>query len=164
MDETALSKALAGRRNFSSLEVARIAERLGLRTDALFADDEDQYRQTLTFAARLQAGAVDGDGVREAVGLAAGLWELDRLLGELGCPAGSPPALPSVAGGGDIAQGTELAHRIRGDLTEPLPAQIDGLAEWIECRLGADVCITRLPAGVDGLALTRARRSGVLIY
>jgi transcriptional regulator with XRE-family HTH domain len=41
MDPTALSKALAGRREFKSLEVALIAEQLGLSTQWLLADDNE---------------------------------------------------------------------------------------------------------------------------
>ena len=35
-----------------------------------------------------------------------------------------------------------------------LPRSIEGLARWMEDEFGLDVCITPLPVGVDGLALT----------
>lgn len=53
MDPTALSKALTGQRNFTSLEIALIAEHLGIPTDALLADD-DANVGPVAVAARVQ--------------------------------------------------------------------------------------------------------------
>ncbi len=156
MDETALSKALSGRRNFRSLEVARIAERLGLRTDVLFADEE-QGEDRAALAARVQDRTTERSAVADAVGIAEQLTELDRLLADVGHPAEQVPSLPALGRRDAVKQGETLASALRnqaGIRDALLPRSIEGLARWMENEFGLDVCITPLPVGVDGLALT----------
>jgi Zn-dependent peptidase ImmA (M78 family)/transcriptional regulator with XRE-family HTH domain len=156
MDSTALSKALTGQRAFKSLEVALIAEHLGLSTDVLLADDGAEERERPALAARVQGGA--GPVVLQAVGRAEQMRDLDILLVDLGRPA--PPIVPTPAlppAAGPIRQGEVLADSVRrqtGMNDGDLPAEPDGFAAWVEEYLSIDVCITPLPNGLDGLALS----------
>jgi len=156
MDPTALSKALTGQRAFKSLEVALIAERLGLSTEALLADDDAEELKRSTLAARMQSGA--GPVVLQAVGLVEQMRDLDVLLADLGRPAPSivpTPALPPVTD--PIRQGEILADSVRrqtGINDDDLPTEPDIFAVWIEDYLGIDVCIAPLPSGLDGLAFS----------
>ena len=134
MEPTALSKALTGQRAFKSLEVALIAEHLGLSTDMLLADDDVEENERPALAARVQSGA--GPVVLQAVGLAEQMCDLDVLLADLGRPAPPivpAPALPPTAD--PIRQGEILADSVRrrtGINDDYLPAEPDGLAASVE--------------------------------
>lgn len=155
MDPTALSKALTGQRAFKSIEVVLIAEHLGLSTDVLLADDDDE-RDRPALAARVQSGA--GPVVLQAVSRAEQMRDLDALLADLGRPA--PPIVPTPAlppATDPTRQGEILADSVRRQIginNDDLPAEPDDFAAWIEECLGIDVCITPLPSGLDGLALS----------
>jgi transcriptional regulator with XRE-family HTH domain len=71
LDPTAMSKALAGQRNFSTLEFARICETLGMSPLTLLSDGQPA-RDDIT---------------RTAVQRLRHVLELDQLLSELGLPA-----------------------------------------------------------------------------
>lgn len=155
IDPTALSKALAGRRAFKSLEVALIAEQLGVSTDVLLADDHaDTQRQAIAARTRHRTRPV----VDLAIARADDVRRVDILLSDLGHPGHHAPALPRLPERPDVTrQGEALADAVRrrsglGD--DDLPAGLDDFAAWVEERLGVDVCITPLPAGLDGLALS----------
>lgn len=157
MDHTAFNKALAGRRDFKSLEIALLAEELGTRTDDLLADDDRPPRRPAAMAARTQAGA--GPAVTEAVRLADELLDLDRLLTELGHPA-RPATIATPAFRPDLApavQGQALAGSLRRRLrleSEDLPYNLDELAVVLERSLGVDIAFCPLPEGLDGLSAT----------
>jgi Zn-dependent peptidase ImmA (M78 family)/transcriptional regulator with XRE-family HTH domain len=165
IDPTALSKALAGRRDFKSLEVALIAEHLGISTDALLADEGAAAPSGVTLAARMQTDT--SPAVDAAVARAQQMRELDSLLEEVGRPARIPPSFPPLSPTPDpIVQGEQLAAAVRdhvGDVDDDLPAEPDDFATWLEDRLGLEVCIAPLSPGLDGLALTSGRLRLVLI-
>ncbi|QSB15152.1 ImmA/IrrE family metallo-endopeptidase [Natronosporangium hydrolyticum] len=158
MDPTALNKALMGRRGLKSLEVALIAEALGQSTDALLADD-DMAVSPPAFAARLQV--VASPAVEKAMAWAEQLREVDRLLNELGYPETSPLRLEVPPATGDpVRQGERLAATMRQQAAvgaADLPQGADQLAAWAERAFGIDVCMTALPVGLDGLALSDGR-------
>jgi Zn-dependent peptidase ImmA (M78 family)/transcriptional regulator with XRE-family HTH domain len=168
MDPTALSRALAGQRAFKSVEVALIAEHLGVSTDVLLAHDNAEVKPLVSVAARVQA---DVDGAETAVASAAArveqMRELDVLLDDLGYPALPVPSLPALPEVSDpVRQGQLLAEAIRtqtglGD--EELPHELDDLVGWLDLQLGVDVCIAPLRAGLDGLALSCAGLRLVLV-
>jgi hypothetical protein len=159
LDQTALSKALAGQRAFKSLEIALIAEHLGLSTDALLADDGVEVRPHPVLAARVQAGA--GLAVQQAVQFAEQMRDLDFLVTELGRPARSDVSLPSLPDVDDpVRQGQLLAEAVRqltGLNGDDLPSGLEDFSSWIEENLGVNVCIMPLPVGLDGLALSSGR-------
>jgi Zn-dependent peptidase ImmA (M78 family)/transcriptional regulator with XRE-family HTH domain len=154
LDPTALSKAFAGKRLFKSLELARIAEVLDVRVDALLADDDTLAASRM--AARTQPTGSASEILLPAIRRAEQLIELDRLLDDLGYPAPSPiqvaPPTQSLA----YEQGEELANSVRSRVelgAEDLPDKLDGLAEFCEKRLGIDVAFEPLGSGLDGLSV-----------
>lgn len=165
MDPTALSKALTGHRAFKSLEIALIAECLGLSTDVLLADDSVELRPRPALAARLQVGS--GRAVQRAVQVAEQLRDMDVLLAELGWVAPSDASFPSLPDVVDpIRQGellAEIVRRLAGLNDDDLPPEPEALASWVEQNLGIDVCIMPLPAGLDGLAVSSGRFHLVLV-
>jgi Zn-dependent peptidase ImmA (M78 family)/transcriptional regulator with XRE-family HTH domain len=155
IDPTALSKALSGKRNFKTIEVALIAEALKVPVQSLLADD-DEVIQAASLAARVQPHA--SPAVEQALARAEEMIELDKLLAELGIPA--VPAhrqhrFPTLK---PFEQGEWLADRLRRDLgmhSADLPAEVGALATLIEDKLNIDVAIEPLPEGLDGLVVAR---------
>src|SRR5262245_24732002 len=79
LDATALSKALNGTRNFKSLEVALIAEHLGLSASDLLADTPVP---AVAVAARVQPDT--SPALKAGLARVNFLLELHRLLTDLG--------------------------------------------------------------------------------
>jgi Zn-dependent peptidase ImmA (M78 family) len=157
MDPTALSKALAGQRGFGSLEVAVIAEHLGVPTTLLLADDGSDP-SSVALAARVPADATPASvTVEKAVRLAEETRDLDVLLTDLGYPTSPPRSFPPMPTTPDpVRQGEALADAVRaqaGLADGNLPSEPDGLAGWLEHEFGLDVRIAPLGSGLDGLAL-----------
>lgn len=156
VDPTALSKALGGKRNFKPLELALIAEQLGLSIQQLLADDQDENPGEAVIAARAQADASPAvDGALDRV---QRILDLDQLLSELGFPgfaAARPSRMPSAT---PSEQGERLAAGLRERLgigTADLPAEVGSLATYVEDELDIDVAIEPLSPGLDGLAVSR---------
>lgn len=158
MEPTALSKALSGRRGFKLVEVALIAEHLQVPTDVLLADDGIEAPRP-ALAARTE-GAVSAVA-KTAVTRAERIHDVDQLLNDLGYPDPSSMSLPLPAPGADpIRQGERLADAARqlaGSSDANLPTEPDDLAAWVEDAFGVDVCMTALPSGLDGLAVSSGR-------
>jgi Zn-dependent peptidase ImmA (M78 family) len=157
LDPTALSKAISGRRDFKSLEIALLAEELGLRTDDLLADEDAQPRQPTAIAARTQIGA--NPAVEQAIRFAKELLDLDALLTELGRPSSpSKVAWPTAnASLSPAVQGKTLAGALRKRLgldRKDLPYHLDELAALLERSLAVDIAFEPLPDGLDGLAVS----------
>ena len=154
LDPSALSKALSGRRQFKTLEIALIAERLGCSVQALLADDP--VPGDVQVAARVQperSSAID-----EATDRLDQLLELDGLLTELGWPASATGPLPTPPSAAPHEQGEALAVAVRESLAlgdDDLPVELDALAEFVAARLGVDVAFEPLPSGLDGLSVAR---------
>ncbi|BBH64808.1 hypothetical protein ACTI_14930 [Actinoplanes sp. OR16] len=154
LDHTALSKALNGTRNFKSLEVALIAEHLGISMEDLLSES-DASTPAPAMAARAQPDV--SPALREALERSDRLLELHRLLTDLGFGwAETTLDLPEFVGP-PHRQGADLADRLRREAglgDEDLPYQLSDLSELLEKRLGLDVGFEPLPTGLDGLSLS----------
>jgi Zn-dependent peptidase ImmA (M78 family)/DNA-binding XRE family transcriptional regulator len=164
MNPTALSRALAGKRNFKPLELALIAETLGIPVQGLLADDEREDVGEASIAARTQPDA--SPAVEEALARVRQMLELDELLCELGCK--SPAPLPSIpmANGSPQEQGERLAMDLRTRLgigIADLPAEVGSLATDLEDRMNIDVAIEPLTRGLDGLAVARCNFQLIMV-
>jgi Zn-dependent peptidase ImmA (M78 family)/transcriptional regulator with XRE-family HTH domain len=155
LDPSTLSKALTGKRNFKSLEVALISETLGVPIQDLLADP-DQEREAVSIAARVQPGS--NPAVEEALTRAEEMLETDQLLRSTGFETPPLPVITRPSHGQAHQQGEALAERTRKMLgvgDTDLPTEIGPLASLIEDKLNIDAAIEPLPSGLDGLAITR---------
>ena len=155
MESSALSKALAGKRNFKPLEVALISETLGVPVQVLLADP-DQEPEPVSIAARAQPDS--NPAVEQALSRAEQILELDQLLRRRGFEAPLMPRVPRPTRGQPHDQGGVLAERARSKLgigDADLPSEIGPLAAAIEDEFNIDIAIEPLPPGLDGLAVTR---------
>lgn len=153
MDPTGMSKALSGQRHFKALEVALIAEHLGVPVQEFYAEGAGVSAHA-SVAARAQPDSTPA--VDKALARGEQMLELDELLRELGFPAA--PAhrgrrLPELR---PYEQGEWIASKLRSQLglgAADLPAEVGPLATYLEEKLNIDVAIEPLPGGLDGLAL-----------
>lgn len=172
LDAPKLSKSLSGRRRFSSLDYARIAEQGSVSVDWLLTGDEAQF----TVAAR----AAEGKAPEVALAEADRLVELRDVATELGWKqpladfvlrerkaeahgALSREAVRAGSGTGAGRGGSYLAVNSGAALaaraTQHLAAlgfaatSLD-LPDVIESAFGIDVAVTPLGDGFDGLAAT----------
>jgi transcriptional regulator with XRE-family HTH domain len=153
LDPSALSKALGGTRTFKSLEVALIAERLGVSVESLLSDSEPP---PTAIAARAQPDT--SPALERAIERTEFLLELERLLTDLGFGWIGGLGHVEKLDGQAWEQGVELSSRVRtamriGD--EDLPYELGDLSELLEKSLGIDVGFEPLPAGLDGLSVCR---------
>jgi Zn-dependent peptidase ImmA (M78 family) len=149
-----MSKSLTGARRFSSLDLARIAERSGVTVDWLLSGEEPP----LATAAR----AASGSSAQRAVEEAGRLLELRGSASRLGYPQPWRPV--SVGPVGRRGAGEVLAAEALARL-ESLgldPADLD-LASVLEAGFGVDVCITSLGDGFDGLAASTGEAKLILV-
>lgn len=157
LDPSKMSKSLTGARRFSSLDLARIAERSGVTVDWLLSGEEPP----LATAAR----AASGSSAQRAVEEAGRLLELRGSASRLGYPQPwRPVSVGSVARRGAADQGKALAATALARL-ESLgldPADLD-LASVLEAGFGVDVCITSLGDGFDGLAASTGEAKLILV-
>jgi Zn-dependent peptidase ImmA (M78 family)/lambda repressor-like predicted transcriptional regulator len=153
VDPTALSKALSGKRNFKPLEVALIAETLGVPVQYLLADD-DEVSAPVFVAARAQPNS--SPAVEAAMARTETMVELDKLLEELGLPAQPAHRVHRFPKFRPYEQGEWLADRLRSQLglgIADLAPEVATLAASIESKFSIDVAIEPLPDGLDGLAV-----------
>jgi Zn-dependent peptidase ImmA (M78 family)/transcriptional regulator with XRE-family HTH domain len=157
LDPSKMSKSLTGARRFSSLDLARIAERSGVTVDWLLSGEEPP----LATAAR----AASGSSAQRAVEEAGRLLELRGSASRLGYPQPwRPVSVGSVGRRGAADQGEVLAATALARL-ESLgldPADLD-LASVLEAGFGVDVCITSLGDGFDGLAASTGEAKLILV-
>lgn len=143
-----LSKSLSGRRRFTSLELALIAEQGRTTVDWLLQGTEPRS------GTRIAARTHTGDDAASA-GRPAALAQADIVdsLAAAGHPLPAP-ALPAALGDGDlIAQATDLAQRATAAAgTSPRGLSTRRLGEQWEDAFGLLVAATALPPGLDGLA------------
>lgn len=161
IDPSALSRSLAGHRNFKSLEIARIAEVLSVSTQELLTDEEPRL---VALAARAQPDTTPA--LRSALDLTEELLDLDQLLTELGFEARGSIGFPVEDGDPPFRQGAQLAGRVRAAMgigDQPLPYELAELASLTERTLGVDVGFSPLPPGLDGLSVTRGSFSLALV-
>jgi Zn-dependent peptidase ImmA (M78 family) len=149
MDPTALSKVFSGKRRLSTLELALIAEATGVPVAELLRSDE---RGDTRISARAQPNT--SPAVEQALCRVDDILEIDALLYDLGLPA-PPSCFPlEIRQGHEVRQAGELARDVRG-LAGAGDADIDDLAAFCEHQLGIDVAVEPLPAGLDGLSVSR---------
>ncbi len=161
IDPSALSRSLAGHRNFKSLEIARIAEVLNVSTQELLSEEEPRR---VALAARAQPDTTPA--LRSALELAEEMLDLDQLLTELGFEARGSIRCPVEDGIPALHQGEELAGRVRAAMRigdQELPYELAELALLIEQTLGIDIGFSALPPGLDGLSTTRGSFSLALV-
>lgn len=148
-----LSRALKGERNFKSMEIALIAEVLGVPVEVLLAE-EDTKSHGMRLAARRQPGA--NAVVEKALDRAETIVSVSALL-----PADrelqgwqSEVVLDTSATG--WRQGLDLGETVRARVRpdEALPVVLSELAGVVESELGIDVALEPLDDGLDGLSVS----------
>ncbi|MFC3743966.1 XRE family transcriptional regulator [Paractinoplanes deccanensis] len=150
LDPTALSKALNGARNFKSLEIALIAEQLGVSVQHLLSESPTP---AIAMAARAQPDV--SPALQAALSRTSSLLELNNLLTDLGFRWRATRIEPGPPGAA-YEEGIALAERMRTEIrigSDDLPYQLSDLAELLEKQLGVDIGFEPLPAGLDGLSV-----------
>ncbi|MEI2778032.1 MAG: XRE family transcriptional regulator [Tetrasphaera sp.] len=147
LDAAKMSKSLNGTRRFSSLDLARIAERCGVSVDWLLNGEETP----VATAARAATGSSAEHALREG----RELMELRRNANRLGYKQPWSGIAEHGAGGKAIDQGDRLAVAALARVSEAgLDVGGRDLAGVIEAAFGADVCLAPLGEGFDGLAVS----------
>lgn len=148
MDPTKLSKSLSGRRRFSSLELARVADVGRMSVDWLITGSAP-FRPV--FARRARAADVGDEAgasvVERLVMAVRGLAELDRPL--------ALPELPQLAQRSSwyLVEAAQLAARYVDALGRRVAGlTMQELVAAIEREFGVIVVIDELPDGIDGLS------------
>lgn len=173
LDAPKLSKSLSGRRRFTSLEYALIAEQGGVTVDWLLTGEEAQF----AVAARAAAGRApdaalaEADRLVELRGIATELgWKQpladfvvrERQAAASGALTGEGARTASGLGRGGrqagyqaVNAGAALAVRATEHLaSRGLAVTSLDLPSVIESAFGIDVAVTPLGHGFDGLAAT----------
>jgi Zn-dependent peptidase ImmA (M78 family)/transcriptional regulator with XRE-family HTH domain len=161
LTQTAVSRIETGSRAVGSLELAELAELLGVSVIDLL---QAGLRPMLAIAARLgrfrEPGAVDRSLKR-----AETLTGLDELLGSVLGAAPSEPAPPRLGGvgrGPAVDQGRRLAGEVRRALRLG-DGPIVRFPELLEERFRLDVDFSPLPEAVDGLCVSVGARALILV-
>ncbi len=155
LSPSALSRALSGQRDFRSLELALIAEELGVSVESLTSETPTPV-QSVSIAARVQPNA--SPAVERALDRVATMTELADLLSSLGLPSKAPGRyrIPAVAAA--YKQGEQLAINVRDALglgIADLPSDIDSFSTYIEKMMGIDISLEPLPSGLDGVSASK---------
>jgi Zn-dependent peptidase ImmA (M78 family)/transcriptional regulator with XRE-family HTH domain len=144
LDDSKLSKSLSGTRRFSSLDLARIADRCHVTVDWLVTGEEPP----LAVAARTTSG-----DARTALEAAKRYSTMRGDLASLGWPQPWRPVSPYAVSGTYAEQGAALARSALALVTKAGrsvdEADLPGVTEDV---FGADVAVVALDAGFDGLA------------
>lgn len=151
IDGPKLAKSLAGKRRFTSLELALVAELGSTTVDWLLTGDSTRE---LVLAHRAAEHAIEASDLvgRETIEM---LVEKIEGLQFLGRSLPFPPLPLKPAGSGYVKQAQKLASEYLTMLESPVGgltnAELIGL---IEDRFGIDVVVTALPAACDGLSFS----------
>lgn len=150
MAPSALSRSISGERTFKSVELAWIADLLGVSIDELVG------RETLPFmAAARTEGSADAHVDKELRDIARTLFERRSGLAQLGVGAApSFPQIPEEAAPEQVAD--VLVQHIRQFVGDGVLADVDDLASAIETAFGIDVWVRDLPEGIDGYCIHAA--------
>jgi Zn-dependent peptidase ImmA (M78 family)/transcriptional regulator with XRE-family HTH domain len=144
LDDSKLSKSLSGARRFSSLDLARIADRCRVTVDWLVTGEEPP----LAMAARTTSGEA-----HTALEAAKRYNTIRGDLASLGWPQPWRPVSLSSVSGTYAGQGHALARLACSRVTEAgRPVDAADLPDLVEEVFGADVAVVALEAGFDGLA------------
>jgi Zn-dependent peptidase ImmA (M78 family)/transcriptional regulator with XRE-family HTH domain len=176
LTQTAVSRIETGARAVGSLELAELAEALGVSVLDLLRAGQ---RPMLAIAARLgrfrDPGAVD-----RALRRAQTLTGLDELLDSvLDAPSGEPPPRLSGAGRGPFGEpgrprlggagrgpAVDQGRRLAGEVRRALglgDGPIARFPELLEERFQLDVDFSPLPEAVDGLCVSVGARALILV-
>jgi Zn-dependent peptidase ImmA (M78 family)/transcriptional regulator with XRE-family HTH domain len=144
LDDSKLSKSLSGARRFSSLDLARIADRCKVTVDWLVTGEEPP----LAVAARTTSG-----DARTALEAAKRYSAMRADLASLGWPQPWRPVSLAAVSGTYAEQGRALARPALSFVAEAGrsvgEADLPGVVEEV---FGVDVAVVALDAGFDGLA------------
>ncbi|MGH3277687.1 MAG: helix-turn-helix domain-containing protein [Trebonia sp.] len=144
LDDSKLSKSLGGARRFSSLDLARIADKCGVTVDWLVTGEEP----ALAVAARTTSGEA-----RTAVEAAKRYAAMREDLAVFGWEQPWRPLDVEIPGGTYAEQGRALAAAALTRVAEGgLPLTGASLPALVEKAFGADVAVVALDEGFDGLA------------
>lgn len=150
LDPSKFSKSMNGRRSFSSLELALIAEVGGTTVDWLLTGRPER-RWQVAARATFPAPADAQESVRAIVSDVATRFDALRDLG-LADPVSQ---LPEVPKSGRYVERAEKAARAAHQRLEGLPMAGTATASLIgeiEQYLGINVSVVQLPSGIDGLS------------
>lgn len=148
LDASKLSKSLSGRRRFSSLELARVAE-VGHRSVDWLITGRPPFRPVLAQRART-AGVEDSAGgqvVERIVSAVRGLRELGRPF--------ALPTLPRLETRSSwyTVEASRLAASYVASIDQPLGGcSTSQIISAVERQFGIVVLIAELPDGIDGLS------------
>lgn len=151
IDGPKLTKSLAGKRRFTSLELALVAEQGATTVDWLLSGDSTRE---LVLAHRAAEHAIEaGDLVgRETIEMLVEQLEGLRFLGR---PLPFPPLPAKPKGGGYVKQAQKLAHEYVRLLGSPVGGLTNAeMIGRIEEKFGIDVVVTGLPQDCDGLSFS----------
>jgi Zn-dependent peptidase ImmA (M78 family)/transcriptional regulator with XRE-family HTH domain len=144
LDDSKLSKSLSGTRRFSSLDLARIADRWNVTVDWLVTGEE----QPLAIAARTTSG-----DARTALEAAKRYSTMRGDLASLGWPQPWRSVPLNAVNGTYAEQGRALAREALALMSRAGrsvdDADLPGVTEEV---FGADVAVVALDTGFDGLA------------
>lgn len=151
IDGPKLTKSLAGKRRFTSLELALVAEQGSTTVDWLLNGDSTRELVLAHRAAEYAIEASDLVG-RETIEM---LVENLEGLQFLGRPLAFPPLPARPTTGGYVKQAQKLAHEYVQLLASPVGGLSNAeLIGRIEHQFGVDVVVTRLPLDCDGLSFS----------
>jgi len=151
IDGPKLAKSLVGKRRFTSLELALVAELGATTVDWLLTGDSTRE---LVIAHRAAEHAIEASDLvgREAIEMLVEKLEGLQFLGRA-LPFPPLPAKPTV--GGYVKQSQKLAHEYLTMLGSPVGGLSNvELIGLIEERFGIDVVVTGLPDACDGLSFS----------
>lgn len=151
LDGPKLTKSLAGKRRFTSLELALVAEQGATTVDWLLNGDSTRELVLAHRAAEYAIEASDLVG-RETIEM---LVEKLEGLQFLGRPLAFPPLPAKPTTGGYVNQAQKLAHEYAQLLASPVGGLNNAeLIGRIENQFGVDVVVTGLPQDCDGLSFS----------
>jgi Zn-dependent peptidase ImmA (M78 family)/transcriptional regulator with XRE-family HTH domain len=144
LDDSKLSKSLSGARRFSSLDLARVAEKCAVTVDWLVTGEEP----VLAIAARTTSGEA-----RTALEAAKRFSTMREDLTAFGWEQPWRPLEDAIPSGTYAEQGRALAAAALARIASSGLSVVDAdLPALVEKAFGADVAVVALDDGFDGLA------------
>ena len=144
LDDSKLSKSLSGARRFSSLDLARVADKCGVTIEWLLTGEEP----ALSLAARTTTGQA-----RTALEAAKRYSVMREDLAAFGWEQPWRPLDIEVPSGTYAEQGRALASAALARVTSAGLSVTDAdLPALVETAFGADVAVVMLDEGFDGLS------------
>jgi len=148
LDPDKLSKAIAGKRKFTSLELALIAQTGGRSVQWLITGEAERHWRVAARTLTVDQARADRAGEASIADVAERFDALEKLG-----YAPPVPARPRHQGSGYVKQGTALAASALELLGEPIGGRdTASLIALVEDRLGINVVVGPLPDGLDGLS------------